>query len=334
MKIKKFLAGVLSFALLAGIFSGMPLNTSRVYADCQLVSDDFEINYDGWCNAGENTILSAIEDQGYKSTRGMMVTNRLRKDHGAYSQKGLYLDGGKNYNYGVFVKHNGADMETFNLSLTYQDLETGKLNTKVIASEDVLGGEWVELSAEYKAPKTALDITLLITTDSISDFFFDDVTISENRRIQTNTASAAIDDVGLKDIYANYFRVGSVLNSGTVGNSTIRATMLKEFNSITHENELKPDATLVQSGSTNTDIKVSLNRAASILNFCAENNIAVRGHTLVWHNQTPEWFFKDNLQNYGGWASQSVMDQRMERYIKKHVCRHKNSVSITKSLCL
>lgn len=316
MKIKRFLAGVLSFALLAGMFSGMPLNTSRVYADCEIVTDDFEINYDGWCNAGENTILSAIDNQGNNLTRGMMVTNRLRKDHGAYSKKGLYLDGGKNYNYGVFVKHNGADMETFKLSVTYQDLETGELNTKVVATEDVVGGEWIELLAEYKAPNTASDITLLITTDSISDFFFDDVTISESRKIQTNTVSAASDDVGLKDIYANYFRVGSVLNSGTVNNSTIRAMMLKEFNSITHENELKPDATLVQSGSSNTDIKVSLNRAASILNFCAENNIAVRGHTLVWHNQTPEWFFKDNLQNGGGWASQSVMDQRMESYIK------------------
>ncbi|HOM02800.1 MAG TPA: endo-1,4-beta-xylanase, partial [Acetivibrio sp.] len=114
----------------------------------------------------------------------------------------------------------------------------------------------------------------------------------------------------------NYFRVGSVLNSGTVSNSSITAMILREFNSITCENEMKPDATLVQSGSTNTNIRVSLNRAASILNFCARNNIAVRGHTLVWHSQTPQWFFKDNFQDNGSWVSASVMDQRMESYIK------------------
>lgn len=315
MKIKRFLAGVTAFVMSAGLLWAMPLSADRKYVD-EVVYDDFEINYDGWCNIGENTTLSAVENQGNNSTRGMMVTNRLSKDDGASSQKGLYLDGGKKYNYSVFVKHEGDDVETFKLSLSYEDMDTGELSSKVIATEDVASGEWFELSTEYKAPKTASDITLLITTDSTVNFIFDDVSITENKKINKNIVSAANGDAGLKDMYANYFRVGSVLNSGTVTNSTITAMILKEFNSITHENELKPDATLVQSGSTNTNINVSLNRAASVLDFCARNNIGVRGHTLVWHSQTPEWFFKDNFQNNGGWVSQSVMDQRMESYIK------------------
>ncbi len=315
MKIKKFLAKVTAFVVLAGLFSALPFNDGKIYADCT-VYDDFEINYDGWCNIGDETVLLAVENQGNDATRGMMVTNRLSKDDGAYSQKGLYLDGGTEYDYSVFVKHDGTGIETFNLSLAYQDSETGELNSEVIATADVAGGDWVELSTKYEAPKTALDITLSITTNSTSDFIFDDVTITQNGTIQSNTVSAAAGGSGLKDRFANYFRVGSVLNSGTVNNSSITAMILREFNSITFENELKPDATLVQSGSTNTDIKVSLNRAASILNFCAKNNIGVRGHTLVWHSQTPEWFFKDNFQNGGGWVSQSVMDQRMESYIK------------------
>lgn len=315
MKFKKILASVIAFVMSTGLIWATPLNAGRVHEE-RIVYDNFEINYDGWCNIGESTILSAVENLGHNSTRGMMVTNRLSKNDGAYSQKGLYLDGGKSYNYSVFVKHDGDGIETFNLSLSYQDIKTGELYSEVIATESAAGGEWTKLSAEYKAPKTASDITLSITTDSTVDFIFDDVTITEKKRINTNTVSAANGNVGLKDMYANYFRVGSVLNSGTVNNSTITAMILKEFNSITLENEMKPDATLVQSGSTNTNIRVSLNRAASILNFCAQNNIAVRGHTLVWHSQTPEWFFKDNFQNNGSWASQSVMDQRMESYIK------------------
>lgn len=313
MKIKRFLAKVTAFVLLAGMISVLPLNGGRIYAENK-VHDDFEVDYDGWCNAGDLTVLTAVENQGNDATRGMKVTNRLSKEDGAYSQKGLYLDGGIEYDYSVFVKHEGSGIETFNLSLSYQDSVTGEINKEVIATADVAGGEWVELSTKYKTPDTALDITIYITTNSTVDFIFDDVNIVQNGVFQANTVSAA--GSGLKDRFAKYFRVGSVLNSGTVNNSSITALILREFNSITFENELKPDATLVQSGSSNTDIKVSLNRAASILNFCAKNNIGVRGHTLVWHSQTPEWFFKSNFQNSGSWVSASVMDQRMESYIK------------------
>ncbi len=121
---------------------------------------------------------------------------------------------------------------------------------------------------------------------------------------------------GLKDIYANYFRFGTILNSSTVGNAAMREIVLREFNSITPENELKPDATLQANGSTNTDVKVSLNRAATILKFCEDNNIPVRGHTLVWHSQTPDWFFRENFNGNGAYVSKAVMNQRMESYIK------------------
>jgi len=315
MEIKRILAKITAIILIIGVFSVLPINTGIIYADFELVNDTFEVNFDGWCNEGVDTVLEAVENQGNNATRGMMVANRSSEKDGAYSQKGFYLDGGTEYNYSVFVKHDGTGIETFNLSLSYLDAETEERISKVIAAEDVAGGEWVRISTKYKAPKTALDITLSITTDSTSNFIFDDVSITQKAKIGTNTVSAAGNRV-LKDIYANYFRVGSVLNSGTVQNSTIKALIMKEFNSITCENEMKPDATMVQSGSTNTNIKVSLNRAASILNFCAQNNMGVRGHTLVWHAQTPQWFFKDNFSDYGSWVSQSVMDQRLESYIK------------------
>lgn len=122
---------------------------------------------------------------------------------------------------------------------------------------------------------------------------------------------------GLKDVYANRFRFGSILNGSTVNSAAMKTIVLREFNSITPENELKPDATILQSGSTNDDVKVQLNNGArAILKFCQDNKIPVRGHTLVWHSQTPEWFFKENFQTSGNWVTPAVMDKRMESYIK------------------
>ena len=131
MRIKRFLAGITSLALSVGMFCAMPLGMNKVYAD-EIVSDDFEINYDGWYGDGEDTFLSAVENQGHNATRGMKVTNRSCERDGAYSQKGLYLDGGKDYNYSVFVKHEGTNVETFKLSLHYLDAQTQETNSEVI----------------------------------------------------------------------------------------------------------------------------------------------------------------------------------------------------------
>ena len=122
---------------------------------------------------------------------------------------------------------------------------------------------------------------------------------------------------GLKDVYQEYFLFGTVLNGTTSNDQKMKDLVLREFNSITPENELKPDATMLQSGSTNEDIKVQLNTGARrILKFCEDNNIPVHGHTLVWHSQTPAWFFRTNLTSSGALADAATMNKRMESYIK------------------
>lgn len=128
-------------------------------------------------------------------------------------------------------------------------------------------------------------------------------------------------EVGLKDVYSNYFKVGTAFQhrNGGLTNANMRSTIIREFNSLTHEDELKPDATMVRAGSTNDDIQVQLNaNARTVLEFAVTNNIPMRGHTLVWHSQTPNWFFHENMQNGNdnNLATVEVMNQRMESYIK------------------
>lgn len=62
--------------------------------------------------------------------------------------------------------------------------------------------------------------------------------------------------------------------------------------------------------------QISLNEADEMLKFAAANQIPVRGHVLVWHSQTPDWFFKENFDSDGAWVSKEKMTQRLENYIK------------------
>lgn len=312
MRLKKIAAGITALLCCAGMVSYLPYVGVETYA-AELVNDGFEISFDGWHGTNEAVYLDAQEGTGFDGTRGMNVTKRRSESDGATSSKSFYLCGGKEYSYSVRVYSETA--ENFHFTLSCLDPDTQEYFTEVLDEKKVSAGEWTELSAQYAAPSGSLDFILTITTDSTSDFSFDNVLITEEVRELKNDVSAATNG-GLKNAFGKYFRVGSVLNSGTVRDSSITANMIKNFNSITCENEMKPEATINRSTSSGTNIGAKLDSAAGILNFCSQNGIGVRGHTLVWHAQTPQWFFKEGFNDSGAWVSQSVMDQRLESYIK------------------
>lgn len=93
----------------------------------------------------------------------------------------------------------------------------------------------------------------------------------------------------------------------------------EHFNSITFENELKPDYILNQEASKAAgDLVVQFGPATEMmLKWCQDNNMAVRGHTLIWHSQTPNWIFYDNFDESGKLVDRDTMLARMESYIRQ-----------------
>lgn len=311
MNFNRIVSTAAALAFSAGMVTVFPELTQETYA-AEVVANSFEINYEGWHPNADNVVLTAESGCGYSNSRGMNVTGRTSYSDGAASSKGFYLEGGVEYQYRVMVRSDYA--ETFRLSLMYIDEDTEKETTVQLAAKKAAAGEWTELSAKFKAPSNTYEYELTITADSTNDFTFDDVSITSKE--QTAGLSAYAAESGLKDKFDGYFRVGNILNGGTIKNSAITANILKDCNSVECENETKPDATLNQAQCNGTNIAVKLDNAAAIMDFCSKNNIGMRGHTLVWHSQTPSWFFKENYSANGAWVSSSVMDQRMESYIK------------------
>lgn len=311
MNTRKLAASLTAVVCSMGMLSYLPSFLAPVSA-VELVHNDFETNYDGWYANADAVSMTAKAGIGHKDSRGMEVSGRTCASDGVSSEKGLYLSGGETNTYRIWVYSETA--EQFHVTLACADLDTSQETETELVTKQVAAGTWTELQASYRAPKNSGEFRLTITTDSTHDFYFDDVTVTAKEA--RNLVSAASAEKGLKDEFANYFRVGNILNSGTVQNSTITASFLKDYNSVECENETKPDATLVQSQCNGTNIGVSLKNAASIMDFCVNNHLAMRGHTLVWHSQTPVWFFKENFDANGNWVSSAVMDQRMETYIK------------------
>ena len=93
---------------------------------------------------------------------------------------------------------------------------------------------------------------------------------------------------GLKDAYKKEFMIGVAVNGRNVTTPEQMALIKQEFNSITAENDMKPQPTEPKEGEFNWEA------ADRIANFARQNGIKLRGHCLMWHSQIGEWMLGDN----------------------------------------
>nr|P29126.1 RecName: Full=Bifunctional endo-1,4-beta-xylanase XylA; Flags: Precursor [Ruminococcus flavefaciens]CAA77476.1 XYLA of Ruminococcus flavefaciens [Ruminococcus flavefaciens 17] len=138
-----------------------------------------------------------------------------------------------------------------------------------------------------------------------------------NQGQQNNNNSAGSSD-SLKGAFSKYFKIGTSVSPHELNSGA--DFLKKHYNSITPENELKPESILDQGAcqqkGNNVNTQISLSRAAQTLKFCEQNGIALRGHTFVWYSQTPDWFFRENFSQNGAYVSKDIMNQRLESMIK------------------
>lgn len=120
---------------------------------------------------------------------------------------------------------------------------------------------------------------------------------------------------GLNKVYNKDFIIGSAVSYKDINNPKLSKLIKKHYSSITAENEMKPEALL------NNDGSFSWKKADAIMEFAKENDLMVRGHTLIWHKQTPDWFFKDINGNL---LEKEKLYERLYEYIKAVMTRYKD----------
>ena len=115
--------------------------------------------------------------------------------------------------------------------------------------------------------------------------------------------------------------MGVCINPVTVSDNQYKELICHEFNSVTNENNLKPEniisksATLADLEGNREHIQLDFTRVIPELDFAVRNHLKVRGHTLIWHSQTPDWIFYKDYDPSGEPADRELMLKRMENYI-------------------
>ncbi|NLK75063.1 MAG: endo-1,4-beta-xylanase [Clostridiales bacterium] len=140
----------------------------------------------------------------------------------------------------------------------------------------------------------------------------------------------ALTGPSLKDSNKNYFKLGVGIYGSAIENCAINSpeymiVAKKHFNSVTMTNLMKPSYILDQEQSINNlsngiaDPVLTFNTIDNTLQWCLDNGVQMRGHTLIWHAQTPDWFFKEGYQSSGELVDRETMQYRMESYIRQYL---------------
>ena len=264
----------------------------------------------------DTSVIKAIDDDKAPSgSKVMSVSGRDQSWNGpSMGLKGVLEPGVK---YDISVKVKAAWYNTVCISLQHTPAGASEPQYTNLV-KGVSQGEYVELKTSFAYGAEEKDVSIYIETwGDANDLCIDDfkVTLSPNN-MDPNAPS-------LKDVYGDMFKFGTATTVSELAPKSTQDLIRKHFNSLTAGNELKPENVLDRAAclalaeeGDDTNPQVTLATAKPILDFARKYKIPMRGHVLVWHQQTPMWFFKENYDPDGEWVSKEKMLKRMENYIK------------------
>ncbi|MGW4961839.1 endo-1,4-beta-xylanase [Nonomuraea sp. NPDC004186] len=270
------------------------------------VSSDFE---DGtaqdWAPRAAATLLPSAE-AAHAGSRSLAVSGRSASwDGPALNVFGRMAKGDK-YALSVWVRL-GPEATAGRLGLSIERRTGGTPSyERVVSPKDVPAGEWVQLSGTYTLAYDVDFLSVYVESDTGTfPFYLDDFSMKyiQPKPIQTDIPA-------LKDKVP--FVMGSALTRpDALG---VHGELLsRHFSGVTPGNELKWDATEPREG------EFTFADGDFLVDFATRHGMTIRGHTLAWHSQTPDWVFQN--------ADKELLLKRLETHVRTLVTRYKGKIA-------
>ncbi len=196
-----------------------------------------------------------------------------------------------------------------------------EIKTELDGAFKVSSDKWTKVSGTFAISEedynSFRELGFCIT--SPKDFYLDDVKVTSVVERDIPSLYKVV-----KENSPTIERMGVALPISAFSNPATLELAFKHFNSVSCENEMKPEsllggsATLGEDGwpvltYTNADTMCD---AITAYNAKNGTDIKMRGHVFVWHSQFPGWFFKEGFSSNGAYVDTDTMNTRLEWYIK------------------
>jgi len=154
--------------------------------------------------------------------------------------------------------------------------------------------QWVNTTVEFTLGPAVGDLDFLIFRFRVNNneqqpsvLYIDDITISTRGVADVFIPTWDLTLPSLAETFADYFMIGNIWSNPiqmNIGNT--QEMFIHHFNSVTAENHHKPDSI---AGSGPDPATWNFETQDLIVDFAEANNLAMVGHTLIWHAQSPLW---------------------------------------------
>ena len=273
-------------------------------ADDVVVATDFEGGtLDGWIPRDNGTGAFTVDvTEGCRdSSFAAIVTDRTHQGQGIGYDMTCLLEPGVTHEFSGALKFaDGSEVGDIWLTLAATTGGTTTFSTLGQLS-GMSSSNWVDVAQRFQAASADSLLLYLETAyaggeaGNTSTFLADDLVV---RRLPPPEIQ---DLTPLKDTVS--FRMGVAIDERETGGAASEL-LLRHFDQITAENHMKVEAWY--DGQTFRTHP----QAIALMDFAQQHGLAVYGHVLLWHSQTPDWFFQDDD---GEWLTDDPADQQFMR---------------------
>ncbi|MEU4236292.1 endo-1,4-beta-xylanase [Actinoplanes sp. NPDC026619] len=283
-------------------------------APVTVISKDFEDNTVQGFTGRNAEVLAASTAQAHGGTHSLSVTGRTATWNGpALNVLDTFVKG-TSYTISVWVRMADTS-DNARLSIERQLGGVASYET-VVGNTAVTSGSWVNLSGRYTL-STDVDVLKFYveTASTTGSLFLDDVTVTYTPAVPIQT-----DIPNVKSVVTE-FPVGAAITGAEILGEHGQL-LSKHFNSVTPGNALKWDAT------EPTENTFTYTQADPLIAYAKANGLAIRGHTLVWHNQTPAWVFQraDGTAMTGTADDKTLLLARLTNHIRNVAGHYGSSI--------
>lgn len=311
IKLLRILLFVVVFTLICLIGNLSVITFANEVSPVNLVTNGNFENGDtsGWTGFG-GAAISAVKEEAHSGSYSLKTSGRTADWMGpSYNLTGKIVPG-KKYSVDFWVKYNsGNDTEQFKATIKATLITGSAMYIGVNDPVKVNKGQWTEIKGNFTVPEGDYSsISIYVETPgSIIDFYIDDFgVIGEMAKVSIKIQE---DIPSLYSVFSDYFPIGVAVEPSRLENTDPHSQLTaKHFNMLVAENAMKPISLQPQEG------KFTFDNADKIVDFAIAHNMKMRGHTLLWHNQVPDWFFQDPSDPTKP-ASRELLLERLKKHI-------------------